>query len=191
MSTIEFDGQQAGERVLSTITPHRLAHTIAIIKLFFLCIFFYSILVFISYTVPVIQTAIRLVGFSLGFLTFLAGLLWNKKVYLLSKTYITDRRIIRFEIVSPFVVTKRALFWNEALKAKGYAANMLFRTLGIGIVEVEPHLSDRENVRVTDVYLFEDIANYIDKIIYTFNNERSELANIKPFIPKSRGMRDF
>lgn len=188
---MQFDGQQTGERVFFTIIPHRLAHYVAIIKLFFLCVFFYIILVFISYTVPLMQTTIRLAGFLLGSLTFLAGLWWNKKVYVLSKTYITDRRIIRFEIVSPFLITKRALFWNEALKAKGYASNMLFRTLGICIVEVEPHLSDHENVRVTDVYLFEDIANYIDKIIYTFNNERTEIANMQPFIPKPRGMRDF
>lgn len=190
MTSIQFDGQQTDERILLTITPHRFAHYVAIAKLFFLCVVFYSILALISYTVPVMQVTIRLGGFILAGITFLAGLWWNTRVYSLSKTYITDRRIIRFDVVSPFFQTKRALFWNEALKAKGFAANLLYRTLDIGVVEVEPHLSDHENVRVSDVYVYEDVANYIDKIIYTFNNQQSELANIKPFVPKPRGQRD-
>lgn len=190
MTSFQFDGQQTDERILLTITPHRFSHYFAVAKLFFLCAFFYTIIVFIASTVTVLSQTIQLVGFILAVLTFLAGFWWNKRVYTLSKTYITDRRIIRFEIVSPFFQTKRALFWNEALKAKGFALNMLFRSLGIGVVEVHPHLSDHENVRVTDVYFYEDIANYIDKIIYTFNNQRSELNNIKPFVPKPRGQRD-
>src|SRR3989338_8895494 len=98
MTAIQFDGQQTDERILFMITPHRFAHYIAITKLFFLCAVFYSILIFISYTVPVMQTTIRGGGFVLAVLTFLAGFWWNKRVYTLSKTYITDRRIIRFEI---------------------------------------------------------------------------------------------
>lgn len=190
MTAIQFDGQQTDERILFTITPHKFSHYVAIAKLFFLCAVFYSILMFISYTVPVMQTTIRIGGFLLAFITFLGGLWWNTRVYSLSKTYITDRRIIRFDVVSPFFQTKRALFWNEALKAKGFASNMLSRSLGIGTVEVQPHLSDHESVKVSDVHLFEDIANYIDKIIYTFNNQRSEIATLKPFIPKPRGQRD-
>ena len=190
MTAIQFDGQQTDERVLFTITPHKVTHYIAIAKLFFLCVFFYTIILFIASTVTVMSQTIKLGGFVLAILTFLAGFWWNKRVYTLSKTYITDRRIIRFDVVSPFFQTKRALFWNEALKAKGFASNMFYRSLGIGTVEVQPHLSDHESVKVSDVHLFEDIANYIDKIIYTFNNQRSEVANLKPFIPKPRGQRD-
>lgn len=190
MTSIQFDGQQTGERILYTITPHKFSHYVAIAKLFFLCAFFFTFILFIASTVTVLSQTMQLGGFILAVLTFLGGLWWNTRVYSLSKTYITDRRIIRFDVVSPFFQTKRALFWNEALKAKGFASNMLSRSLGIGTVEVQPHLSDHESVKVSDVYLFEDIANYIDKIIYTFNNQRSEVANLKPFVPKPRGQRD-
>ena len=77
----------------------------------------------------------------------------------------TDRRIIRFEQVSPFFSAKRALFWNEVLKAKAFAPSFLFRLLRIGKVVVESHESGGENVYIDNVFLFDDVANYIDKII--------------------------
>jgi hypothetical protein len=91
--------------------------------------------------------------------------------------------------VSPFFVTKRALFWNEALKAKAYASNIFFRSFKIGTIDVEPQLAEHEDVRVTDVYYFEDLANYIDKILFTFKNKPEDIASIKPFVPKVKGQR--
>ena len=53
------------------------------------------------------------------------GTWWNNLIAREDRTYLTDRRIIRFEVVTPFFKTKRALFWNEAMKAKGYAQNLI------------------------------------------------------------------
>ncbi len=47
-----------------------------------------------------------------------------------------------------------------------------------------------EDVRVTDVYYFEDLANYIDKILFTFKNTPGDIAAIKPFVPHPKGQRD-
>jgi len=53
---------------------------------------------------------------------------------------------------------------------------------------VEPTaLRTMEDVRITDVYYFEDLANYIDKILFTFKNTPAEVANLKPFVPKPKG----
>ena len=59
----------------------------------------------------------------------------------------------------------------------------------IGILEVEPIMGDKENVIVRDVFYFEDLANYIDKILFTFKNKPAEVDQIAPFIPKPRGER--
>ena len=60
----------------------------------------------------------------------------------------------------------------------------------IGTIDVEPQLAEHEDVRVTDVYYFEDLANYIDKILFTFKNSPAEIATLKPFVPKGKGLRD-
>ena len=97
---------------------------------------------------------------------------------------------MRFDKPSPFDVAKRALFWNEVLKAKGYSPNILYKLLRIGIIIVEPQLSDQENIVMYDMTYYEDTANYIDKILFTFKNKPMETAMLKPFVAKPKGERD-
>ncbi len=186
----KFDGQQEGERVLYIAHPHPIAKQLAIARIVFLAIFFFVVLWVIGTIVPTASSMLQLVGFFLSLALLAVGIWWNLTVYKKAKTYITDRRIIRFDVVSPFFMTKRALFWNEALKAKAYAPNLLYRTMKIGTIDVEPQLAEGEDVRVTDVYYFEDLANYIDKILFTFKNSPGEIASMKPFVPKEKGKRD-
>lgn len=187
---VSFDGQQTDERILYVISPHEFSRSLAIAKLLFLSLFFYLMIWFIAGIVsPSYALALTISGAIVSFLLVIIGVWWNQKVYKESKTYITDRRIIRFDIVSPFFQTKRVLFWNEALKAKAFAPNMLYRILRIGTVQVEPHLTDSENVRVTNVYFYDDLANYIDKILYIVKNKPEELQSLQPFVPKPRGER--
>ncbi|MCX6794070.1 MAG: hypothetical protein NTY06_03115 [Candidatus Gottesmanbacteria bacterium] len=185
-----FDGQQEGERILYTITPHQIHKYLAFARLIFLALFFFVVLWVIGGIVPAITTGLRITGFVLAVVLLIVGFWWNLTVFKKSRSYITDRRIIRFDVVSPFFTTKRALFWNEALKAKAYAPNFLFRSMKIGTIAVEPQLAQGEDVRVTDVYYYEDLANYIDKILFTFKNTQTEIANLKPFVPKAKGQRD-
>lgn len=185
-----FDGQQEGERVLYVITPHPFVKQLAIVRIVFLSVFFLAVLWVIGTIVPSASGMLQATGVLLALALLIVGTWWNMTVFRKSKTYITDRRIIRFDVVSPFFMTKRALFWNEALKAKAYSPNFLYRSMKIGTIDVEPQLSEGEDVRVTDVYYFEDLANYIDKILFTFKNSPAEIANLKPFVPKAKGQRD-
>ncbi|MBI3343090.1 hypothetical protein HY032_02960, partial [Candidatus Gottesmanbacteria bacterium] len=146
MATFNFDGQQEGERILYQLHPHPLAKYLAIGRGVLLAIVLFSVLLMVSSTSPQIAGLIRLVGAVIALGLTAASVWWNTKVYGRSKTYITDRRIMRFEVVSPFYVTKRSLFWSEALKAKGWAPNFLYRVLGIGIVEIAPHMDQHEDV---------------------------------------------
>lgn len=190
MSDTTFDGQQEGERVLYTVTPHPIAQRLAIARIIFLAVFLFAVLWGIGTLIPNATGSFILVGLILATLLLVVGIWWNMTVHKRARTYITDRRVIRFDVVSPFFMTKRALFWNEALKAKAYAPNMVFRMLKVGTIDVEPQLADHEDVRITDVYYFEDLANYIDKILFTFKNTPAEVANLKPFVPKPKGHRD-
>ena len=187
----EFDGQQEGERVLYVVTPHKIAKDLAIARIIFLAVFFFGVLFLIGTVVPAQAMTLQIVGFILAIALLVVGIWWNITVYKKSRSYITDRRIIRFDVVSPFFMTKRALFWNEALKAKAYSPNFIFRSLKIGTIDVEPQLSTGEDVRVTDVFYFEDLGNNIDKILFTFKNTPGEVANLRPFVPKPKGQRDL
>jgi hypothetical protein len=185
---IVFDGQQTDEHVLYMVTPHPMAKTIANSNVVAVAIIFYLILFIIASATP-ISIALRVIGFIIAVAVSILGAFWNSYLEKTDRTYITDRRIIRFETITPILKTKRALFWNEALKAKAFAPNFLSRSLGVGQVVIEPQLAEGENVIIKNVPYYEDLANYIDKILFTFKNKPGDISSIKPFVPKPKGQR--
>lgn len=191
MTDIQFEGQQTDEQILYKIKPHPLSTIIAIITVILLAILFYAILLVISTQTPSgLTQTLRIGGFLFAVLLVICGTLWNKTVYAKSRTYITDRRIMRFEVMTPFMTTKRALFWNEALKAKGFPPNLFYKWLKVGMLEIDAVASGHENVRVPDVYYYDDLASYIDKILFIVKNKATDVATLKPFVPKPKGQRD-
>lgn len=189
MEDFTFEGQQTEERILYEIRAHPLGKFLAIAKMVFLAIFFYLMLMLVGTVVPQFAFLLKTIGILADLLLVGVTIWWNNEVYTKDRTFITDRRIIRFDVVSPFYKTKRELFWNEALKAKGYPPNLLYRSMKVGNLEVDPIIGERENVVVRDVFYFEDLANYIDKILFTFKNKPAEINAIAPFVPKPRGER--
>lgn len=186
---IEFNGQQTDERILATIRPQKMHTTMKILALAGFAIFLIILSIVIAVTFP--HLAIMVVGLAcvISGIFISVGYWWNTTVDKKTITYITDRRVIRFEAYSPFHQTKRGLFWNEVLKAKAYANSFWGRMLHIGTVQVEAHLSPNENIYIHNVSFYEDIANYIDKILYIFKNKPSDMETLKPFIFKPRGER--
>lgn len=186
---MEFDGQQTGERVLSSITPHRskaiLSITITLLASVAIGVFLFSIALFF----PDHSNIFRLCMAVFLILGTLVAFWWIWLANTKDKTYITNRRIIRFDVVSPFFTNKRALFFNEILKVKAYAPNMVMRLLKVGTLQIEPVAAEQESIVITDVYYHEDIANYIDKILFAFKNSPSEISSIKPFVTKPKGKR--
>lgn len=190
MNEFVFDGQQAQERVLYTIRAAPLAKRLTFTKVLVLSIFFGLVLYSIATIVPLLTNFLRLLAIFIPLMVMGIGVWWTAKIFDTDRTYLTDRRIIRFDVVTPFVTAKRALFWSEALKAKGFAPNLFYKFMKIGTLVVEPQTAQNENVRVSDVYYYEDLANYIDKILFTVKNQPEEMASFKPFVPKPKGSRD-
>jgi hypothetical protein len=186
---IVFNGQQTDERILFTIIPHPLAKTIAIGKTVAVALIFYIIVFIVASSTP-FTGLLRVVGFILVAAVSILAVIWNSYLEKTDRAHITDRRIIRFETITPVLKTKRALFWNEALKAKAFAPNFFSRSFGVGQVIIETQVAEGENVIIKNVSYYEDLANYIDKILFIFKNRPEDIQTIKPFVPKPKGQRD-
>ena len=191
METSIFEGQQEGERILYTIHEHPLATYVAYLINSFMGMGLIIAAIIVSPFFGDASGIISLFGILFGFVVILVGMAWTKVHHDHTIAYITDRRIMRFEAVNPFFTSKRALFWNEALKAKAYAPNLFWKMLKIGELHIETQVPDQGDVRISHVYYFEDLENYVDKILYVFKNSPHEIATIKPFVPKPKGKRDI
>ncbi len=78
---------------------------------------------------------------------------------------------------------------------------MLWKQLKIGTVIVHArttvktidedikHTLSADDIELDDIYLYRDLGNYIDKILYTYKQMPAGVNEIRPFVPKPRGER--
>jgi hypothetical protein len=190
MQKTQFDGQQEGERILAQLRPNIIPTVAAICLSIVLIIFFMAVLYSISNVMVVIAFIIKISAVVIGIIAVLFSGWSIYATQMKTVTYITDRRIIRFEMLSPVYTAKRSLFWSEVLKAKAFSTNLILRILKVGSIQIEPQAAEHEAIKITNVEYFEDLANYIDKILYLYKNNPNELIGIKPFIFAPKGRRN-
>lgn len=204
MQTIRFDGQQEGERVLYEAHPDKTAVWLSMIGVLLAAVMLLALMVVGVIFLPDFRLFIVLI--SLLVVGLLVGVSWVGATLQLKRnvTYITDRRVVRFSYVNPWVTTSRALFWDEVVKVKTFAPNWIYRSMNVGTVIVHARSTvmvqsgreseyDRElssdDLNIDNVSYFRDLGNYMDKVLYLYKKEPDQLRTIRVFIPKPRGQR--
>jgi hypothetical protein len=190
MFNLLFDGQQTEEIILYEIKPHPIHQTLSVFKAVITGIFFMLLIYQMTSILPAAAIQIRIIGILLILVAISSWVVWIIFSQARSSCFVTDRRIIRFEPATPFFTNKRSLFWNEVLKTKIYYPNFLYRILKIGTLVIEPHLSENENIKINYAAYAEDLANYIDKILFLVKNRPGEIASLKQFVAKPKGKRN-
>lgn len=197
-SEFKFPGQQEGEKIISEIKPHKWVLMAEYIKVVGV-----SLLLFIGFIfLGEISKVFVVIAVVISILTLIIGLLLCYFLYIKRVTYITDRRIIRFEPTNIFVVQPRFLTWDNILKTKTISKSLFWRLVNVGDVIVHSKttstgdnnpnqvLIGNDDIIMKGIYFFKDLGNYIDKITYIYNCNRDELKTVKQFIAKRKGQRE-
>jgi CDP-diglyceride synthetase len=117
-------------------------------------------------------------------------MLWYRQTSEHSRAYITDRRFVRFEGSIPMWQSQRALFWNDVVKTRTFAPNFVLRMLKIGTLELIPNFAvEGQNIEVLHAYMYGDLGNYLDKVVFTFRTRPQEMDSLREFVPKPKGER--
>jgi len=195
-----FYGEQTDEHILYVVHPHPLATTIGLIKIYAIALVISVVLVILGSVVNSLMGMFNLLALIIFFVVAALGtkiiLDWQKR----NISYITDRRIVRFEPTTLFATNSRALTWDEVVKVKTYPPNFIWKQLAIGnvvvhartsvtTVENEKSVVTADDIQLNDVYFYRDLGNYIDKILFTYKVKPKEVSEIKPFVPMPRGQR--
>lgn len=194
-----FVGQQDGERVLYEVKSHPLRHWIKVGRVAVLAVLIVVLFGVMSSVSSWLMLLGLVTGLGFGGLGWWGTLVMEAK----SKSYITDRRVVRFTATTPWTVNQRSLSWDEVVKVKTKTDNVLWRILGAGSViiharsTVTPADGQKSEQRVTGddieldyVIYYQDLGNYLDKVLYLFKNNKKELAELRTFVLKPRGKRD-
>ncbi len=197
-----FPGQQSDERVLYIVHPHPYAQYVELAKIYGLAAIILIAFIFFGVSFSMFASALVTVGVLLAL--FIGGIGTLVVVATEGKNiaYITDRRIVRFSGTTPFASNMRSLGWDEAVKVKTYAPTMFWKMLNIGTIVVHAKSTfvvgdgaheqgfANDDLEINNVYFYQDLGNYIEKILYTFKHKPHDLEQIRPFVAKPRGQRD-
>lgn len=184
---MSFHGLQDGETVLYVFKPHGLIKIVGLIKILVVCGVLGLLVHFASGTEAFEQY--RSLGFFAVGVLLVILLWWNSYVNKRRAAFVTDRRFIRFDLRFPGFPSKRGLFWSEVAKAKAYAPNIAFRMMKVGNLEIQSTINALENIKVPYCYYYDDLSNYIEKVIFTYKRTPDKLVELKPFVTRPRGQR--
>lgn len=199
---VDFYGKQDGERILYVVRPHQLSLIVKIAKIYLV-----AIVVLLAFMILGSQVAPFGLFTTAGIIVaLLIAVVGTKIVINYQKrdiAYITDRRLVRFEPTTLVATNPRSITWDEVVKIKTYPPNLLWKELAIGSISIHSRSSMRDyspdekkfydisvdDIELKDVYLYKDLGNYIDKILFTYKQRPKELDVIHVFVPKPKGER--
>src|SRR3989339_1442954 len=194
-----FYGQQENEKILYVTKPHPIARIVGLIKIYLVTVITFIILFYLAGAIPKEVNVFRILGVIVPITILIIGTKIINNFQKRNISYITDRRIVRFDPTNFFATNVRTLSWDEAVKVKTFSPNMLWKQLKIGTVivharttvktlEEEASLS-ADDIELDNIYLYRDLGNYIDKILFTYKQMPKEVSEIHPFVPKPKGQR--
>ena len=187
-----FEGKQQGERLLYIIRPHSLLLFLGIIQISLIAVAAYFVWNRLGTGVLRLDQSQYELGVGIIAALGLFGLWWKNKYYNSLRAYVTDRRIVRFEAVFPVTEKKRTLMWKEVAKTRGVASNFIWRLIKIGELEIVPKVIEGDGeMMIPYAFYFEDLASYVDKIVYLSQHEPEKLESMRAFIAKPKGKRDL
>lgn len=195
-----FYGQQTGERILFVVRSHLISINIRMFLLYLISIGILIIFYTFGKLIEPIQGTLTIIGFIIAVFIAFVGTYILKNSQGRNLTYITDRRIVRFEPTTLFATNIRTLSWDEVVKVKTYVPNMIWKQLAIGNVAVHARSTARlsddsdpiltvDDIEIRDVYYYRDLGNYIDKILFTYKQKPKEMDELRPFVVKPKGER--
>lgn len=179
---------QEGERILYFASPHsafKYLHFAIVIGIGLFLLLAFQTIFFVIFPQPLLQILFLI----LPIIILGAILWWIQKTFGETELFVTDRRVVKFSPTSPSHKTVRSLFWDQTVKVKTYHQNPIIdKVLGTGSITINAK-SESDDVDIDHIIYHHDLGNYIDKILFTFHNNSSEVVNIREFVPKPRGQR--
>lgn len=134
-----------------------------------------------------------LVG-TIGLVTFwiiigftLLGIWWTYVLWRKSVFIITTRRLTKFIHTTPWNRYQLSLGLDKIVDTGAYQKGLLQGLTGLGYFVARSSAGNIKNFKIVNISFAEDLHNYVNKVLYTFNKETEKLDVVRPFIPHLKG----
>ncbi|MEI6690953.1 MAG: hypothetical protein WCL07_04375 [bacterium] len=125
----------------------------------------------------------------LGALILFGGLWWMWQVYRKTLFIITTRRLTKFIHTTPWTRYQMSITIDKIVDSAAYSKGYLQAIFGLGTFVVRSSAGNIKNFKIENIHFAEDLHNWMNKLIFTFNNDLVKLDEFVAFAPKGVGKR--
>ncbi len=187
---ITFPGQHSDEKILFVTREGRIMlwlrwFSVAFVGfmlflLQFLLIRFANQFLNIPSSLSFSVTALIITGIVFAFWWY--WILWKKSLFI-----ITTRRLTKFIYTTPFTRYQLSLGLDRIVDTGAYQKNYLQAFTNLGYFVARSAAGNIKNFKIINISFYEDLHNYVNKLLFTFNKEKEKLDKFRPFIPHLKG----
>jgi hypothetical protein len=123
-----------------------------------------------------------------GFVMFF-GLWWVWQVYRKTIFIITTRRLTKFIHTTPWTRYQMSLTLDKVVDSAAYSKGYLQAMFSLGTFVARSSAGNVKNFKIENIHLAEDLHNWMNKLMFTFGSDLTQLDNFRPFVPKAMGSR--
>jgi hypothetical protein len=141
----------------------------------------------------------RMLGFSvslvivllllIGFVLLFGGMWWVYQVYRRTVFIITTRRLTKFIHTTPWNRYQMSLGLDKVEDSGAYTKGYLQALFGLGTFVARSSAGNIKNFKIVNIHYAEDLHNWMNKLMFTFNKEQDKLDSFRPFAAKKAGER--
>lgn len=108
--------------------------------------------------------------------------LWKKSVFI-----ITTRRLTKFIHTTPWNRYQLSLGLDKIVDTGSYQKGFIQAIFKLGYLVARSSAGNIKNFKILNIQFAEDLQNYINKLLFTFNKETEKLDSFRPFVPYLKG----
>ncbi len=125
----------------------------------------------------------------LGLVIILGGLWWIYQVYKKTVFIITTRRLTKFIHTTPWTRYQMSLGLDKVEDSAAYSKGYSQAIFGLGTFVARSSAGSIKNFKIVNINFAEDLHNWMNKLLFTFNKEQEKLDAFRPFAAKPAGKR--
>ncbi len=126
----------------------------------------------------------------IGAIVMGVGLWWIGQVFNKTIFIITSRRLTKFIHTTPWTRYQMSLGLDKVVDSGAYSKGYIQALFGLGTFVARSSAGNIKNFKIENIHFAEDLHNWMNKLMFTFNKSVAELDNFKPFVAKPMGKRD-
>lgn len=187
---LKFPGQHSEEKILFITREGKVMLYLRLVFLtltFTILGIFINVLINFAGTIIPLPTIYRMIlnsCFIILYIIFTLStyLMWRRSVFI-----ITTRRLTKFIYTTPFNRYQLSLGLDKIVDTGAYQKGLIQSLTHLGYFVARSSAGNIKNFKIINISFAEDLHNYVNKLLYTFNKQKDQLDTFRPFVPHLKG----